>query len=210
MALRTGTSSLTRELNIAQKCAVRQFATEARPKQRKTVHPPRRTYLHQQYESIVNNDRAMFIFQHNNLTVREFTALRQELSRLGAPAKLTVLRSGVFNSVLRSTKYANLEPLVEGGPTCIFHTNANDAEHPDLLKKAMAVLGKNKKMMLLGGKLDDTLLTHDDVNKIVQLPGLPQLQAELLGVLEAPGRKLLSTLDSPARQLHSILDRRIE
>ena len=184
-------------------------ATESK-KQKATVHPPRRTYLHQQYESIINDDRVMFVFQHNNLTVREFTDIRQELSVLGAPTKLTVLRSGVFNSVLRNTKYANLEPLVAGGPACVLHTNMSDAEHPDLLKQAMQVINKNKKLTLLGGKLDDTLLSNDDVTKVVQLPGLQQVQAELLGVLESPGRKLLGMLDSPARELHSVLDRRIE
>ncbi|KAG2228298.1 hypothetical protein INT45_011090 [Circinella minor] len=184
-------------------------ATESK-KQKATVHPPRRTYLHQQYEDIINNDRVMFVFQHNNLTVKEFTNIRQELGLLGAPTKLTVLRSGVFNSVLRKTKYANLEPLVAGAPVCVLHTNMNDTEHPNLLKQAMEVINKNKKMVLLGGKLDNTLLSNDDVIKVVQLPGLQQVQAELLGVLESPGRKLLGTLDSPARELHSVLDRRID
>ncbi|KAI9315131.1 hypothetical protein BX666DRAFT_1959615 [Dichotomocladium elegans] len=210
MALRTTFSTLVRELNVVQNVAVRQFATEARPKQKKQVHPPRRTYLHEQYESIISNDRVMFIFQHNNLTVREFTALRQDLAQLDAPVKLTVLKSSVFNAALCNTKFANLSPLVTSGPACVFHTNISDSAHPDVLKKAMQMLNKNKKLVLLGGKIDETLLTHHDANKIVELPGLTQLQAELLGVLETPGRKLLNLLDSPAQQLHSVLDRRIE
>ncbi|KAI8145460.1 hypothetical protein BJV82DRAFT_603743 [Fennellomyces sp. T-0311] len=212
MSLRTAACSLTRGINRAPSyttlSTVRQYATEAPSKKKTVAHPPRRTYLHQQYESIISNDRVMFVFQHNNLTVKEFTTLRQELAQLEAPTKLTVLRSGVFNSVLRSTKYANLEPLVSGGPACVLHTNIDDTKHPGVLKKAMQIINKNKKLTLLGGKVDNTLLTHADANKVVDLPGISQLQAELLGVLESPGRKLLGTLDSPARQLHSVLDRR--
>lgn len=152
----------------------------------------------------------MFIFQHNNLNVQEFTQIRRDLKALGGPAKLTVVRSEIFNAVLRKTKYANLEPLVMGGPTCVFHTNVKDAEHPELLKKALQTLNKNKKLLLLGGKIDDVLLSQADVQKVVELPGLPQLQAELLGVLETPARKLISLLSSPAQELHSVLDRRIE
>ncbi|KAI9488630.1 hypothetical protein BDB00DRAFT_847188 [Zychaea mexicana] len=213
MSLRTVACSLTRGINrtpsqLATWSAARTYATES--KKKAPVHPPRRTYLHNQYESIINNDRIVFIFQHNNLTVKEFTTIRQELAQLDAPTKLTVLRSGVFNSVLRTTKYANLEPLLAGGPACVLHTNLSDQEHPGLLKKAMQVINKNKKLTLLGGKVDETLLSFADVNKVVELPGLEYVRAELLGVLESPGRKLLGTLDSPARQLHSVLDRRTE
>ncbi|KAF7727493.1 hypothetical protein EC973_007471 [Apophysomyces ossiformis] len=202
MSLRTAACSFGRGLNAVQ---ARQYTTTA--KQR--VHPPRRTYLHQQYESLINDNRVLFVFQHNNLSVKEFTQLRQELSLVEGPSKLTVLRSGVFNSVLRSTKFANLEPLITG-PTCVLSTNANDAEHPQLLKKVTEVLNKNKKLVLLGGKIDNTLLNQTDVNNIVQLPGLDQLRAELLGTIQAPPRQLLRLLESPASQLHSVLDRRIE
>lgn len=153
----------------------------------------------------------MFVFQHNNLTVKEFTQLRQELGQLASEpvSKLTVLRSGVFASVLRETKFANLEPLVSG-PTCVLSTNINDAEHPDLMKKSVELLSKNKKLLLLGGKLDNVLLTQADVLKVVDLPSIEQLRAQVVGVIEAPVRKLLTTLEQPAGELHSVLDRRID
>jgi large subunit ribosomal protein L10 len=151
----------------------------------------------------------MIIFQHNNLTVKEFTQLRQQLGELEGPCKLTVLRSGVFASVLRQTKFANLEPLISG-PTCVFSTNVSDNEQPGLLKQSVELLAKNKKLLLLGGKLDNVLLNQADVLKVVELPSLDQLRAQLVGVVEAPARKLLGTLEQPANQLHSVLDRRIE
>lgn len=179
--------------------------------QKKAVHPPRRTFLHNQYNDIIKNNRVVFIFQHNNLTVKEFTQLRQELGQLaGGPlAKLTVLRSGVFGAALRETKFCNLEPLVNG-PTCVLTTNVGDTEHPELLKKSVELLSKNKKLLLLGGKLDNVLLTQADVLKVVELPSIEQLRAQVVGVIEAPVRKLLSTLEQPAGELSSVLDRRID
>lgn len=173
--------------------------------QKKTVHPPRRTFLHNKYNDILQQNRVVFIFQHNNLTVQEFTTLRQELGKLTAPSKLTVLRAGVFNSVLRETKFANLAPLMNG-PTCVLSTNV---EETALLKSAVETLAKNKKMLLLGGKMDNVLLNQQDVLKVVDLPTIDQLRSQVVGVIEAPARKLLSTLEQPANELHSVLDRRI-
>lgn len=170
-----------------------------------TVHPPRRTYLYNQYNDIIKNNRAVFIFQHNNLTVKEFTQIRQEMTLLGGTeACLTVLRPSVFAAALRTTKFLNLEPLLSG-PTCVLTTNGNE----EVLKKSVELLAKNKKLLLLGGKLDDVLLTQSDVMKVVDLPSLDQLRAQVVGVVEAPARKLISTLSQPGNELHSVLDRRI-
>lgn len=145
------------------------------------------------------------------MTVKEFTQLRQELGQLagGPESKLRVLRSGVFGAVLRETKFANLEPLVSG-PTCALTTNVSDNEYPELMKKAVELLSKNKKLLLLGGKLDNVLLNQSDVLKVVDLPSIDQLRAQVVSVIEAPARKLLSTLEQPASELSSVLDRRID
>ncbi|CAO3649016.1 unnamed protein product [Cunninghamella blakesleeana] len=200
MASRTLGFSLLKQ---TQTTCQRTYATAS-----KKAHPPRRTYLYQQYESLIKENRVLFVFQHNNLSVKEFTQLRQELGAAEGPSKLTVLRTGIFGSVLRSTEFANLEPLVEG-PACVLTTNANDNEYPGLLKKVTNILTKNKKLLLVGGKMDQTLLTQNDITKIIELPGLDHLRAELLGTIESPVRQLLRTLESPANQVHSILDRRI-
>ncbi|KAI8347660.1 hypothetical protein BD560DRAFT_410956 [Blakeslea trispora] len=205
MSLRSVSQSIVRSLkpvNCTSLTPCRTYATA-----KKTVHPPRRTYLHNQYADIIDNNRAVFLFQHNNLTVKEFTQLRQQLGDLGS-IKLTVLRTGVFSSALRQTRYANLEPLVNG-PTCVLSTNVADDEQPELMKKSIEFLSKNKKLLLLGGKLDDVLLTQADVLKVVELPSIEQLRAQVVGVMEAPARKLLGTLEQPASELHSVLDRRI-
>ncbi|CAO3681010.1 unnamed protein product [Rhizopus stolonifer] len=143
--------------------SVRTYATT--PK-KVTVHPPRRTYLYNQYNDIIKNNRAVFIFQHNNLTVKEFTQIRQEMTLLGGTeACLTVLRPSVFAAALRTTKFLNLEPLLSG-PTCILTTNGDE----EVMKKSVELLAKNKKLLLLGGKLDEVLLTQSNVLKVVDLP----------------------------------------
>ncbi|KAI8646369.1 hypothetical protein BD408DRAFT_380393 [Parasitella parasitica] len=212
MSLRAAGSTFVRNMRpvnsklVLTPPCIRSYATEKKT----TTHPPKRTFLYNQYSNIIENNRVVFVFQHNNLTVKEFTQIRQQLGELqgGSLSKFTVLKSSVFSAALRETRFANLEPLVSG-PTCVLSTNIADAEHPDLLKKTVELLAKNKKMLLLGGKLDNVLLTQTDVLKVVELPSLEQLRAQVVGVIEAPARKLLGTLEQPSKELHSVLDRRI-
>ncbi|KAI9363582.1 hypothetical protein BD770DRAFT_379929 [Pilaira anomala] len=211
MSLRSVSNALLSNLKPVSRVGITAPCTRTYATAKKVTHPPRRTFLHNKYDDMIKNNRAVFIFQHNNLTVKEFTQLRQEIGQLegGNNSKLTVLRSGVFGAALRDTKFANLEPLVSG-PTCVLTTNVDDTTYPDLMKKTVELLAKNKKLLLLGGKLDNVLLTQSDVLKVVDLPSLDQLRAQVVGVIEAPARKLLGTLEQPASELSSILDRRID
>jgi large subunit ribosomal protein L10 len=158
------------------------------------AHPARRTYLHNKYTTLLNDNRIALILQFNNLNVKELTALRQELIQLSAATKLTVVRSGVFASVLRGTRFANLDPLVMG-PTCVLSTNGSDAEHPTLINDIVTIINKNKKLMLIGGKMDETLLNLEGVEKVSSIAGITSVQSELLGVLQSPARQLLGLLD---------------
>ncbi|KAI8582607.1 hypothetical protein K450DRAFT_226078 [Umbelopsis ramanniana AG] len=169
------------------------------------AHPPRRTFLHNKYKTILADNRIALIMQFNNLNVKELTALRQELNQLGSSTTLTVVRSGIFASVLRETRFANLDPLVMG-PTCVLHTNGSDAEHPTLIKDIVTLLNKNKKLMLIGGKVDETLLNFEGVEKVSSIAGISSLQSELLGVLQSPARQVLSILDRRPQELVMALD----
>lgn len=142
----------------------------------------------------MTDNRIALIMQFNNLNVKELTTLRQELNHLGPSTTLTVVRSGIFASVLRETRFANLDPLVMG-PTCVLYTNGSDAEHPTLVKDIVTILNKNKKLMLIGGKMDETLLNFEGVEKVSSIAGISSLQSELLGVLQSPARQVLSILD---------------
>jgi len=142
----------------------------------------------------LNDNRIALILQFNNLNVKELTALRQELIQLSSATRLTVVRSGVFASVLRGTRFANLDPLVMG-PTCVLSTNGSDAEHPTLIKDIVTIINKNKKLMLIGGKMDETLLNLEGVEKVSSIAGITSVQSELLGVLQSPARQLLGLLD---------------
>lgn len=142
----------------------------------------------------------MLICQHNNMSVPELVQLRTDLSAAGAEMK--VVRLGIFAAALRETRYANLAPLING-PTCVISCNMSpeDEETKSSAKTPLGLAGirkvveKHRKMILLGGKVDDALVSVEDMEKMVDMPGIQTLRAQVAGLLsQAGGGRLVQLL----------------
>jgi large subunit ribosomal protein L10 len=57
---------------------------------------------------------------------------------------------------------------------------------------------------LKGGFLNKQALTAVQVKSLADMPPLPVVRAQLLGVLQAPASKLVRTIAEPARSLASV------
>ena len=56
-----------------------------------------------------------------------------------------------------------------------------------------------------GGFMDKQALNAAQVKSLADLPPLPVVRAQLLGVLQAPASKLVRTLAEPARQVAAVI-----
>ena len=56
-----------------------------------------------------------------------------------------------------------------------------------------------------GGYLGKSRMNAADVKSLAELPPLPVMRSQLLGVLSAPAGKLVRTLAEPARQVAAVL-----
>ncbi|KAG0313035.1 hypothetical protein BGZ99_009138 [Dissophora globulifera] len=162
---------------------------------------PEKTFLHHTYSNILESNRIMLICQHNNMSVAELIQLRTELAAAGADMK--VVRLGIFSAALRETRYANLAPLVNG-PTCVISCNISpeeeEAQSTAKVAKGLGgirkVVEKHSKMILLGGKVDDSLVSVDDMKKMVEMPGIQTLRSQVVGLLsQAGGGRLVQLLN---------------
>ncbi|KAF9969525.1 hypothetical protein BGZ73_008098 [Actinomortierella ambigua] len=173
---------------------------------------PQKVYLHHTYTQLLNNSRIMLICQHNNMSVPELIQLRTDLAKAGGEMK--VLRLGIFSAALRETRFANLEPLITG-PTCLIHCNvtpeqeeaAMHAKQPLGLKGIRQVIEKHNKMILLGGSVDDALLSVEDMAKVVDMPGIQTMRSQVVGLLsQAAGGRLVQLLQMNQQMLVLNLD----
>ncbi|KAF9162425.1 hypothetical protein DFQ27_003695 [Actinomortierella ambigua] len=171
-----------------------------------------KVFLHHTYTQLLNNSRIMLICQHNNMAVPELIKLRADLAKAGGEMK--VLRLGIFSAALRETRFANLEPLITG-PTCLIHCNVTPEEEeaatyskqPIGLKGIRQVVEKHSKMVLLGGAVDDALLSVEDVARVVDMPGIQTMRSQVVGVLsQAAGGRLVQLLQMNPQMLVLNLD----
>ena len=103
-----------------------------------------------------------------------------------------------------------MQPLVDGfsGPCAL-------AWHPDdpvALAKALADFIKDHPQIeLLAGVIDarDELDTAG-LKELARLPGLPELQAQLLALIQTPGTMLVRLVQTPGAQLARVIDARRE
>jgi len=67
----------------------------------------------------------------------------------------------------------------------------------------------HKALEIKAGVLEGgTTLTSEQVKALSELPSLPQLHAQLVGLLQGPARQLATVLAEPGRQLARLLDAR--
>ncbi|ORY03629.1 hypothetical protein K493DRAFT_254083 [Basidiobolus meristosporus CBS 931.73] len=158
-------------------------------------YPLRKSFLHAEYLKRLEAP-VIVVLQHNNLTVPEFIEARSQLKKAGV--KLQTMRTGILRVAIKKTRYENLTPLLYG-PVCFAYTEG--AEAPNAITAILEVANKNKKLNVLGGKVENSLANIEDLALISKLPSLDQLRSELLGTLDHPGRTIHNMLNRHPQSL---------
>ena len=161
------------------------------------MNPVKEIVINELYVRL-NKSPFLLVVDYNKTTVSQFNEARKRLRAVGA--KMTVAK----NSFVRlAAKQAGLsEEIVKSllGQSAIV-TGAEDAA-----AKVLKTFNKeSKRLAFRGGLVDGNFVDEAAANVLADLPSKPQLQAQLLGVLLAPGTKLVRTLNEPAASLARVL-----
>jgi len=151
--------------------------------------------------SVFEGNSSVVVTHYSGMTVDEMTDLRNTVRDSGASFKVTKNRLTLL--ALEGTKFEGLKDLFVG-PTAIAFS-----EDPVAASKAVMDYAKgNKKLIVLGGALDDKRLDVNDVKALASLPSLDELRAKLVGLLSAPATKIAGVLQAPASQVARVLSAR--
>jgi len=141
----------------------------------------------------------------SGLTVNQATDLRSRLRKSGA--ELRVIKNRLAKRAAAGTP---AEALVERftGP-CAVATHASD---PVALAKTLADFSKdNPQLELVAGLIDaKDVVDAAGVKRLAALPGLPELRAQLLCLLQTPATQLVRLLGTPGTQVARAIDARRE
>lgn len=139
----------------------------------------------------------------SGMTVKEITDLRNKLRENGG--EYCVVKNTLARKACEALGYEGLDGDLKG-PTAI----AFGYDDPAGVAKALLDFAKENKAKgvpeLRTGFMDGKVLSKDDVQAIADLPSLPQLQTQILGLMLAPHRNILGVLNAPGRQVAQLLE----
>ena len=137
------------------------------------------------------------------LTVQQVNELRRKVR--DADSSYLVVKNRLASRAAMGTA---LEPLADGfvGPTAVAY-NDND---PVALAKLLSDFAKdNPEITLRAGVIEGSeVLDEGGLKTLAKLPGLPELRAQLLSVMQAPATRLVRLIGTPGTQLAQVIGAR--
>jgi len=153
-----------------------------------------------QYEEWVRNSKAVYILQYSKMNVKSVEAFRSKVREVGGEAH--VVKNTLMKLALERAGYKIEEGLLAGTSLAGFAFD----EAPSMAKAfAEAAKTSAQVFQVKVGFLDGKAISPENVKALADLPPLPILRSQILGVLQAPASKLVRTLVEPARQVARVL-----
>jgi large subunit ribosomal protein L10 len=152
-----------------------------------------------QYKGWLERSQAVFLVEYTGVTVKDLDGIRSKMRETGG--EFHVLKNTLARKVFEAHGVQIPAGYFEKSTavTFAFTDPASTAKAlTDVMKSAEAI-------KLKGGFLDKQTLSAAQVKSLADLPPLPVVRAQLLGVLQAPAGKLVRTLAEPARSLASVI-----
>ena len=145
-------------------------------------------------------DSSSVIFTHyHGLTVTQISQLRRSLRAKGAGFK--VVKNTLFKIAASNAKLG-LSDNMSSGPIAIAYS-----KDPVAAAKGVVEFAKtNDKLKVIGGIVDNAVMSIDQINTLSKLPSLDELRGTIIGLLQAPATKLAAVLQAPAGSLARVIN----
>ena len=150
--------------------------------------------LHQ----IFSENSAVLLLDFSGINVAQETDLRRRVSESG---RYQVIKNTLALRAAEDTPLAVLKDSFRG-PTAVAFTNEDPVGLAKVLKSC---LNDYPDMSFKAAVLDREQLTAEQVAALAELPGLDELLAKLVGLLQAPLTSFARTLQAPLTKLGSLL-----
>ncbi len=140
-----------------------------------------------------------YFVDYRGLTFSEATELRARLAKVDASLK--VVKNTLAKIAAADAGVEGLDELLQG-PTAIAYCHGDPVR---VAKTIQDFIKEKKKATIRGGKLQRSMLTAPEVERLAALPSREQLIAQLVGTMAAPLMGLVGVLDGPIRGLVMVL-----
>lgn len=152
-----------------------------------------------QYKGWLERSQAVFLVEYTGVTVKDLDGIRAKVRETGG--EFHVMKNTLARKVFETNGVQTPDGYFEKSTAVTFAFT-----DPASTAKALTEIMKSAEAIKLkGGFLDKQALNVGQVKALSDLPPLPVVRAQILGVLQAPAGKLVRTLAEPARSLASVV-----
>ena len=152
-----------------------------------------------QYKDWLKSSEAVILVEYTGATMKDMENIRAKIRESGG--EFHVVKNTLVKLALEAGGYSVPEGLLENSSAASFAFS-----DPAGTAKALSEAAKGlEAVKVKGGYMGTELLDVAQVKALADLPPLPVVRAQLLGVLQAPAGKLVRTIAEPARSLASVL-----
>lgn len=151
-----------------------------------------------QYAEWFEKSQAVVLVEYTGLKVKDLDVIRAKIRESGG--EFHVLKNTLARKAFEARGMSVPESVLEKS-TAVAFAFSDAAGTTKALTDAIKGMEVVK---LKGGFLDKQALNVAQVKALADMPPLPVVRSQLLGVLQAPAGKLVRTIAEPARSLASV------
>ena len=156
--------------------------------------------LIQEYVEQLNGSEAIIITSYRGLTVTDLQQLRGKIRE--AEGSFSVVKNTLARRALDEVGFSVPDEILTG-PVGIGFCHQNVAG----VAKAISDFAKNNELLeVKGGLMGAQFIDQAAIKSLASLPPLEVLQAQLLGVINAPASQLVGVVAGGVRQLVNVFN----
>ena len=151
------------------------------------------------YSEWVKRSKALVLTQYVGLTMKDIDALRAKVRENGG--EFHIIKNTLAKLAFEQAGLPVQKEQFEGSTAVVFaFTDA-----PATAKTVTEFVKSSEFLKIKGGYLEKQALTPEGVKALADLPPLPVVRAQLLGLLLSPASKLVRTLAEPGRMIAAVI-----
>lgn len=151
------------------------------------------------YVDWLKRSQAVIVVEYAGLTMKMVDDLRQKMRE--ANGEFHIVKNTLGKRALEAAGMAPPGELLEGSTAIAFAFQDVAAAAKTISEFART----SEFVKIKGGYLGTRVISAAEVKALAELPPLPVVRAQLLGVISAPASKLVRTLAEPARALAAVI-----
>lgn len=190
------TTPIYEKTRIIDDCRLKQESKLLGPKKEREVHPYL-AILAKELREFFETSNMTLICHRNSINSFDYFNFRVALHKNDIQCK--VYGKAIVNEAIKTTKYRAILPLFESSNCIIFASEPKIAE-------TLKILRKNPRIILLGGILEDRIMSKNELVNYSKLPDLQIVRAQFAATLQTAGGQILNNLQAHQSNLCYLLD----